>query len=211
MFGDPFHETRFGAHDHELRGQRPSSTVHERLVLAATHESRSTARALAPARAQAEANTPEPPATREPRRQMRHTASSSTKRQPAYSALAQEHAAADASHPAASSKPVRKRSAHAAHRGHQPPKHHMPYIHARHLARVRYQQELKQYHLALRQWRHLLVVRQHLLTMLASLERRLARQAQHPPKRQLAGTVYEIDGTWYAQSGRRKPRVVRAA
>ncbi|HLG73654.1 MAG TPA: hypothetical protein VK009_24820, partial [Chloroflexota bacterium] len=142
--------------------------------------------------------------------QMRHTASSSTKRQPAYSAPAQEHAAADASHPA-SSNALRKRSAHAAHRSHHPPKHHMPYVHARHLARVRYQQELKQYHLALRQWRHLLAVRQHLLTKLASLERRLARQAQHPPKRQLAGMVYEIDGTWYTQSGRRKPRVVRAA
>lgn len=55
-----------------------------------------------------------------------------------------------------------------------PPLHRRPAIHARHLARVRYRQELKIYHLELRHWRHLLLDRQRLLRKLAWLERRLA-------------------------------------
>jgi hypothetical protein len=86
--------------------------------------------------------------------------------------------------------------------------HTRAYIHARHLARVRLQRELRTYHLAVRQWRHLLVVREQLLRKLTSLERRLARRAAaaRGPAGQshLPVHVYEIDGAWFRQAGRRR-------
>jgi hypothetical protein len=78
-------------------------------------------------------------------------------------------------------------------------------IHARHLARVRYQQELKRYRLELRQWRHLLTERARLLRKLASLEKRLAR-----PTHERRVEVFEIDGDWYEQLGGGRPVAVKA-
>ncbi len=79
----------------------------------------------------------------------------------------------------------------AAVRGDLPVHHTRAYVHARHLARVQYRAELERYHVELRQWRHLLVVRERLVRKLASIERRLA----HPAKSVVR--VFEINGTWF--------------
>jgi len=185
-----FHEDRFGAQAHELRG-RTGWQAHE--ARAVTHERLHRA---SPASAHVEA-TPVWPVQRAPKSQPRHAQASATHRLPAYQAAAEPaRHAARADH---------QRPAHdAARRTHQQAHHSRGYIHARHLARVRYRQELSEYHLELRQWRHRLVERERLLRKLASLERRLARQAVLRGRRMVAET-YEIDGTWFHQIGRRRP------
>lgn len=74
--------------------------------------------------------------------------------------------------------PARRERAHQAVRRVAGIRHHSrAYVHARHLERVAYVRELRQYHLELRQWRRLLSQRERLLTKLMSLEKRLAVEA----------------------------------
>jgi len=47
--------------------------------------------------------------------------------------------------------------------------------------------------------------RERLLRKLSWLERRLAGRGRHLEQRHLPVHVYEIDGTWFRQAGRRRP------
>ncbi|HLQ33383.1 MAG TPA: hypothetical protein VK457_11900 [Chloroflexota bacterium] len=47
--------------------------------------------------------------------------------------------------------------------------------------------------------------RERLLRKLSWLERRLAGRGRHSEQRHLPVHVYEIDGTWFRQAGRRRP------
>jgi hypothetical protein len=188
-----FHEDRFGVQDHELRGRtgwpahEARAIVHERLHHAA------------PARLQV-ALTPAWPVQREPTLGVRHAPRASTRLPGSQAAakLAPHIAATDEQGP-----PAQGGGALGGH-------HSRAYIHARHLARVRYQQQLREYHLELRQWRHLLFERERLLIKLASVERRLARLAEQPA-RGVAGETYEIGGAWFRQIGKRRPVELKKA
>ncbi|HUZ78553.1 MAG TPA: hypothetical protein VMV93_13325 [Chloroflexota bacterium] len=90
------------------------------------------------------------------------------------------------------------------------------FIHARHLARLRVLAELKVYHRARRAWLAAIHRREHALARLVRLEAALARrQARarlvHPRNghatQRLAAPrfVFELDGEWEAQTGRRRP------
>jgi len=84
--------------------------------------------------------------------------------------------------------------------------HSRRFIHARHLARVRWLEELRQYRLEVRQWRRALQTRARLLSRLSILERRLAHSLVGPNQAP-APRTFEIEGSWFRQSGGRRTAI----
>ena len=192
-----FHANRFGAAAHELRG-RTGWAAHE--AHAPAHERLHRA---SPAAVHGDA-APAWPAQRQPKAEPRHAGTVVRQRLPAYQGGAAAVAGGQHTLPSHQASGGQQRPAHrAARRIRQQAHHSRPYIHARHLARVAYEQALKQYNVELRQWRQLLVERERLIGKLASLERRVARRAAHPAPHQ-AGETFEIEGTWFHQIGKHR-------
>ncbi|MGH2470064.1 MAG: hypothetical protein ACRDGF_08315, partial [Chloroflexota bacterium] len=90
------------------------------------------------------------------------------------------------------------------------------FIHARHLARLRVLAELKVYHRARRAWLAAIHRRERALGRLqrlqAELARRQARLSREPahsghaaPRLRAPRFIFELDGEWEAQTGRRRP------
>jgi len=90
-------------------------------------------------------------------------------------------------------------------------RHTRAQIHAHHLVRLEWKQELKEYRAELREWRHLLTVREQLLRKLVTLERRLARAAAGKPSHPAAEHLYAISGVWFRQTGRGRPAELKTA
>ena len=170
------HDTRFSAQSHEARSGRRSHEravrTHEAAALRAAHEQREQPRLGAMARRTAPAA-----AFRQSLRVVRG---------PAY-----ERAGGAALTSNKLRTTVRRRL----------PMHSRGFVHARHLARVQWQLQEREYRPAVRHWRQLLVARERLLTKLERLERKLAAWAARALASHPLARVYEIDGTWFEQVG----------
>jgi hypothetical protein len=208
-----FHETRFGAQAHEVRRAARAWPAHETLGWQASHERRARRQLASLPAAVGSA----PTVRREPLLHLRHAAPQSATAIPAseqpaapeYASLTSELSASQPSRGSGAPAAAHQSAAGSSHADHGQG-HHRSFIHARHLARMRWRQELREYHLELRHLRHLLVDRATLLRKLASIEERLARRASAPLPHHLPLHVYEIDGAWFRQAGRRRPTELKA-